>query len=99
VSGGPHLDLICSVLSELLANAIDHGLLELDSKLKEDADGFFVYYQAREEKLEQLSQDAYLSIQFDYQPERTLLAIGKASDLQCKKRCRKCVSSSQNWRE
>ncbi|EJU9785479.1 TPA: response regulator [Vibrio vulnificus] len=75
VSGGPHLDLICSVLSELLANAIDHGLLELDSKLKEDADGFFVYYQAREEKLEQLSQDAYLSIQFDYQPERTLLAI------------------------
>lgn len=75
VNGGVHLDLICSVLSELLANAIDHGLLELDSKLKEDEDGFFFYYQAREQKLEALREEASLIIEFDYQPERRLLTI------------------------
>lgn len=40
VSGGEDLDLLCSVLSELFANAIEHGLLELDSSLKETPDGF-----------------------------------------------------------
>jgi hypothetical protein len=40
--------VIFSVLSEMLSNAIDHGLLGLDSKLKEDPEGFHQYYCRRE---------------------------------------------------
>ena len=55
---GAHLDLVCSVLSELFANAIDHGLLKLDSSIKEQPDGFFLFYQMKEEKIKQIDDDA-----------------------------------------
>ncbi len=68
VLGGPHLDLICSVLSELLTNAIDHGLLEMDSKIKEQPEGFFLYYKRREELLVDLNTDAWITLKINYQP-------------------------------
>ncbi|MFM2587506.1 SpoIIE family protein phosphatase [Vibrio sp. TBV020] len=68
--GGAHLDLICSVLSELFANAIDHGLLRLDSAIKEEPDGFFLFYQMREEQLKELPDSAYIELNIDYFPDK-----------------------------
>lgn len=75
--GGVHLDLICSVLSELFANAIEHGLLRLDSSIKEESDGFFMFYQLREEKLKELDDDAYVVLNIDFDPatERVVMVL------------------------
>jgi CheY-like chemotaxis protein len=43
-----------SVLTELYSNALEHGVLGLDSKLKRDAVGFARYYRERGERLERL---------------------------------------------
>lgn len=43
------------VLAELVSNAIDHGLLRLDSSVKAEADGFQRYLQYRQEGLAALS--------------------------------------------
>ncbi|MFT0869938.1 SpoIIE family protein phosphatase [Pseudomonas sp. CAM1A] len=40
-----------SVLSELYSNALEHGVLGLDSGLKRDAEGFAEYYRQRAERL------------------------------------------------
>ncbi|MCW2267456.1 fused response regulator/phosphatase [Pseudomonas sp. JUb96] len=44
-----------SVLSELYSNALEHGVLGLDSGLKRDAAGFAEYYRQRSERLQALS--------------------------------------------
>ena len=43
-----------TVMTELYVNALDHGVLGLDSKLKADPDGFGAYFQARERRLANL---------------------------------------------
>lgn len=43
------------ILGELFNNALDHGILELDSKLKQDPDGFARYIDLREARLAALS--------------------------------------------
>lgn len=43
------------ILAELVANAIEHGLLHLDSALKNDVDGFERYTQLRRERLDVLN--------------------------------------------
>ncbi len=43
------------VLSELYTNALDHGLLKLDSKLKQLPDGFDLYFSERKSRLENLN--------------------------------------------
>lgn len=40
-----------SVLTELYSNALDHGVLGLDSTLKRDASGFALYYEERARRL------------------------------------------------
>lgn len=87
VLGGAHLDLLCSILSELFSNAIEHGLLELKSDMKEDPDGFFHYYQMREEKLKSLAEYHWIRLNVDYQPakgriEMTLEHSGKGFECQ-----------------
>ncbi|HXQ99134.1 MAG TPA: ATP-binding protein, partial [Pseudomonas sp.] len=52
------------VLSELYSNALEHGVLGLDSALKRDAQGFALYYQQRGERLDNLK---YGFIRFDFQ--------------------------------
>ncbi len=44
------------VLAELVSNAIDHGVLGLDSRIKLEADGFQRYLRLRQEKLQRLLQ-------------------------------------------
>ncbi len=46
--------IMYTVLSELFNNALEHGILHLDSKLKSEADGFQLYYENRETSLQAL---------------------------------------------
>jgi serine phosphatase RsbU (regulator of sigma subunit) len=39
------------IISELFANALDHGVLKLDSSVKASPDGFMRFYQLREDRL------------------------------------------------
>lgn len=54
------------VLSELYNNSLDHGLLGLDSQMKETDKGFMEYFTLREKKLAELSEgEISLSIEYD----------------------------------
>ncbi|MBB6286010.1 MULTISPECIES: fused response regulator/phosphatase [unclassified Pseudomonas] len=44
-----------SVMAELYSNALEHGVLGLDSRLKRDAQGFTEYYRQRNDRLAQLN--------------------------------------------
>ncbi|MCV2401390.1 response regulator [Marinomonas sp. C2222] len=47
---------IFMILSELYSNALEHGVLNLDSNSKHSVDGFSVYYEERQKKLKQLTE-------------------------------------------
>ncbi len=55
------------IVSELFTNALDHGLLQLDSELKATSEGFIQYFQIREERLEE-AIDGRIKVSFDHQP-------------------------------
>lgn len=59
---------IYSVLAELYSNALEHGVLGLDSSLKRDAAGFASYYQQRNARLESL-QDGYVRVHLQVKPQ------------------------------
>lgn len=63
-----------TVLSELYNNALDHGVLELDSALKETDTGLSTYFTLREEKLRTL-EFASIIISVEYHPDESILAI------------------------
>lgn len=50
----PHLSSLFLVVSELINNAIDHGVLKLDSRLKGEPDGFNRYLDERAQRLKAL---------------------------------------------
>ena len=56
------------VLNELFSNALEHGLLKLDSSVKRGVHGFADYYELREQRLAALS-DATLDIDCRHEPE------------------------------
>ncbi|WP_443191357.1 fused response regulator/phosphatase [Pseudomonas indica] len=53
-----------TVLAELYSNALEHGVLGLDSSLKRDAEGFALYYRERTKRLAGL-QDGYVRFHLD----------------------------------
>lgn len=55
--------LAYTILTELVNNSLDHGLLKLDSKLKEDAKGFDGYLRVREARLVDLTEDDFISVE------------------------------------
>ena len=57
-----------TVFSELFSNALEHGLLELDSSIKASASGFVAYYQAREQRLAELAEGD-IRIDIRHRPE------------------------------
>ena len=58
-----------SVLAELYSNALEHGVLGLDSRLKSDAAGFAQYYRERSERLGRLDE-GYVRFNLQVQPEQ-----------------------------
>jgi CheY-like chemotaxis protein len=57
-----------SVLAELYSNALEHGVLGLDSALKRDASGFARYYQQRNTRLDEL-QDGFVRVHLQVTPK------------------------------
>lgn len=55
--------IIFLVVSEMVSNAIDHGILKLDSSLKEVEDGFNQYFNEREKLLAQLTDTDFIELQ------------------------------------
>ncbi|MCU7846272.1 MAG: fused response regulator/phosphatase [Candidatus Thiodiazotropha sp. (ex Monitilora ramsayi)] len=50
-----HRRPLFTILTELYVNALDHGILHLDSKIKQGEDGFTNYFQQRESRLQSLT--------------------------------------------
>ncbi|WP_213876566.1 SpoIIE family protein phosphatase [Pseudomonas sp. dw_358] len=57
-----------SVLAELYSNALEHGVLGLNSNLKRDAQGFAQYYEQRNTRLTQL-REGYVRLHFQVVPQ------------------------------
>ncbi len=53
-----HREDIFLIVTELFSNALEHGILSLDSNLKVTADGFMDYYKEREERLASFTEGA-----------------------------------------
>ncbi|MDO3385056.1 SpoIIE family protein phosphatase [Gilvimarinus sp. SDUM040013] len=51
-----HSGTLYTVISELYTNALEHGVLGLDSGLKNDPEGFDQYYQLRKERTKEITQ-------------------------------------------
>jgi CheY-like chemotaxis protein len=60
-------ETIFLIVAELFANALDHGLLKLDSQMKQTPDGFMLFYSEREQRLNQLQEGA-INLHFNHQP-------------------------------
>ncbi len=50
-----HLQPLYTILTELYINALDHGILKLDSDLKSTPEGFGIYFNEREDRLNNLT--------------------------------------------
>jgi anti-sigma regulatory factor (Ser/Thr protein kinase) len=50
------------VLAELVNNAVDHGILQIDSSLKNDIEGFSAYLSLRDERIAQLQENDQINI-------------------------------------
>lgn len=65
-----HRERIYTILSELFSNSLEHGLLNLDSSIKENPQGFLEYYNLREASLSTLA-DSYININIRHTPTET----------------------------
>lgn len=61
-----HSGQIYTILSELYNNALEHGLLELQSAWKDGAEGFSRYYAEREKRLGELGEGCYIRFELDH---------------------------------
>lgn len=64
-----HKQNIYVILAELFSNALEHGLLGLDSKLKSCPSGFGQYYLEREQKLAQL-EHGWIRFSLEHEPSK-----------------------------
>ena len=56
--GGDQWHSVFSILTELYVNALDHGVMKLESSIKSSPEGFAQYFSQREKKLEALTTGA-----------------------------------------
>ncbi len=63
-----------TVMTELYVNALDHGVLGLDSSLKSDPEGFQTYFQTRETRLANLDS-GYVIFNLSVEQESTRRSI------------------------
>jgi two-component system, HptB-dependent secretion and biofilm response regulator len=52
---GGHREKIFLILTEMYSNAVEHGLLDLDSIIKEENNGFLKYYELRQSRLDEMT--------------------------------------------
>lgn len=63
----PHAGTLFTILSELYSNALEHGLLGLDSGWKRDSEGFTYYYSERNQRLAALTEGS-INVSLDHCP-------------------------------
>ncbi len=63
----PHRSRIFTILSELYNNAVEHGVLGLNSAIKNGSEGFTQYYQQRSDGLAALTE-GFVKVEFDHRP-------------------------------
>jgi len=68
-------DRLFLVLTELFNNSLDHGLLNMDSSLKNEVGGFDSYLQIREKRLAGLESQAYIEISIEITTDREIKTI------------------------
>lgn len=62
-----HRDRLFTILAELFSNALEHGVLELDSALKNNHSGFIEYYEQRKQRLASL-ESGWIRISLEHIP-------------------------------
>ena len=67
---GNHQQPLYTILTELYINAVDHGVLKLDSSIKQSADGFSHYFAEREKRIHEL-QEGWISFCLDVESSET----------------------------
>lgn len=70
-----HVGDIQIVLSELYSNALEHGVLGLDSTLKQSATGFQQYYEQRASRLDSIEGSVYFEFDCDARMSQGILKI------------------------
>lgn len=76
---GLHLDKIFTIFSELYNNALEHGLLNLSSSLKDSFDGFEQYYMLRAERLAAL-EGHKITVDIEFIQDKTNYICIKITD-------------------
>lgn len=61
-----HRQRIYTVVAELCSNALDHGVLGLNSELKQSPNGFAEYYELRGKRLAELTE-GYIKVSFSHE--------------------------------
>ncbi len=78
-----HAGTLATVLSELFSNALEHGLMSLDSSLKASAEGFNQYYLQRAQRLQGL-EHGWIRVMLDHHHHadggRLLLEVQDSGD-------------------
>jgi two-component system, HptB-dependent secretion and biofilm response regulator len=62
---GTHWQSLYTILTELFLNALDHGVLGLNSQLKDSTEGFAIYFNERDKSLKALAS-GFLTISLAY---------------------------------
>lgn len=77
-----HQDKLFTIVSELFNNSLEHGVLKLDSSIKNTAEGFEEYYQLRESRLNDISnQTIDISLRYVHStPNRVELEMTDSGD-------------------
>jgi len=58
--------IIFLVVSEMVSNAIDHGILRLESSMKDEPDGFNYYFRERDKRLAKLTAADFIELQLTW---------------------------------
>ncbi|WP_434931769.1 SpoIIE family protein phosphatase [Shewanella sp. HL-SH5] len=66
---------VFTVLSELYTNAFEHGVLELNSEIKSQENGFLAFYEEKMERLNHLSNDNKIILKVQWQSHLQRLEI------------------------
>ncbi|EIC19560.1 fused response regulator/phosphatase [Thiorhodovibrio frisius] len=62
-----HAGALQTIITELYTNALEHGVLKLESKMKSTPDGFELYYRERERRLA-MPTPGWIKLSLSYQP-------------------------------
>lgn len=76
-----HRSVLYTILSEAYNNALEHGVLRLNSALKNDEDGYCQYYQMRQNQLAKIDDaQIHFMIKFDAKENQLHLEIVDSGD-------------------